>query len=279
MLQKIKKTVGFIKNKTTLKPQIGIILGTGLGGLTKEIDIKFSIPYKSIPNFPVSTVEGHKGQLIFGTLGGKNVVAMQGRFHYYEGYSMNEIIFPVRILKYMGIELLIVSNAGGGVNPEFSVGDIMFITDHINLIPNPLIGKNDKKLGPRFTDMNGAYDKKIISKAIKIARLHNIKYQIGVYAGITGPTFETPSEYKYLKIIGADSVGMSTTPEVIAARHLNLPCFAISVITNVNFEGKPVEVSHKEVIDTTSVIEPKMTLIIKELISSLNPKLLTSTAY
>lgn len=270
MLQKIKESVEFIKNKTTLKPQIGIILGSGLGGLTKEIDIKFSIPYKSIPNFPVSTVEGHKGQLIFGTLGGKNVVAMQGRFHYYEGYSMNEIIFPVRILKYLGIKLLIVSNAGGGINPEFSVGDIMFITDHINLIPNPLIGKNDKKLGPRFTDMNGAYDKKIISKAIKIARLHNIKYQTGVYAGITGPTFETPSEYKYLKIIGADAVGMSTTPEVIAARHMNLPCFAISVISNIASEDKPIEVSHKEVIDTTSVVEPEMTLIIKELIASFN---------
>ncbi|MCD4747256.1 MAG: purine-nucleoside phosphorylase [Bacteroidales bacterium] len=270
MLKKIEKTLEYIRNITKVKPEVGIILGTGLGGLTKEIDIKASIPYKSIPNFPISTVKGHKGHLIFGELGGKNVVAMHGRFHYYEGYKMEELTFPMRVMKFLGIELLILSNAAGGVNPDYEIGDIMIVKDHINLMSNnPLIGRNDLGLGPRFTDMSEAYDKKIISKASKIARHHNIKFQTGVYAAVTGPTFETPAEYKYIRTIGADAVGMSTVPEAIVARHMSLPCFAVSVICDLGVEGKIVEISHDEVIDAASVVEPKMTLIIKELIASL----------
>jgi purine-nucleoside phosphorylase len=271
MLKKIKQTTEFINNEVdNFKPQVGIILGTGLGGLVKEIKIKYTLSYKSIPNFPVSTVKGHQGKLIFGILGGKNVVAMQGRFHYYEGYSMQKLSFPIRVMKYLGIELLIVSNASGGVNSDFSIGDIMIIEDHINLMPtNPLIGENFYELGPRFPDMSEAYDKNIIEKAIKIANAHNFKYQKGVYAALTGPCFETPSEYSRIKNIGADAVGMSTVPEVITARHMNIPCFAISIITDLGIKGKIVQVSHKEVIEAASNAEPKITIIIKELIACL----------
>ena len=269
MLEKIKETTDFIKNKTNFVPEIGIILGSGLGGLSNEIETEYHLPYETIPNFPISTVEGHKGQLIFGNLGGKKVVAMHGRFHYYEGYSMEEITFPIRIMKMLGINMLFLSNASGGINPNFEVGDIMFITDHINLMPNPLIGKNEDKFGPRFPDMSDAYDSKIIKKATKIARHHNIKYQKGVYAAASGPTFETPAEYKFIRVIGADAVGMSTVPEVIVARHMGLTCFAVSVISDLGIEGKIVEISHKEVLDVASYVEPKMTLIIKELISTL----------
>ena len=269
MLEHIQETIKYINKQIDVKPEVGIILGTGLGGLVNEIEIIHSIPYESIPNFPVSTVEGHQGRLIFGLLGGKNVVAMQGRFHYYEGYTMSEVTFPVRVLKFLGIEALLLSNASGGVNPSFEVGDIMFITDHINLMPNPLIGTNIEELGPRFPDMSEAYDKHLMKEATKIARRHNIKYQQGVYAGVSGPTFETPAEYKYIHILGADAVGMSTIPEVIVARHMNLTCFAVSIISDLGIEGKIVEISHQEVIDSASVAEPKMTIIIKELIAAL----------
>jgi len=269
MLARIQKTVSYIIKQIDQKPEIGIILGTGLGGLVNEIDIKHTIPYESIPNFPVSTVVGHQGRLIFGILGGKNVVAMQGRFHYYEGYTMHEVTFPVRVMKSLGIKTLMVSNASGGVNPSFEVGDIMFITDHINLMPNPLIGKNIEELGPRFPDMSEVYDKNLIKEATKIARHHNIKYQKGIYAGVSGPTFETPAEYKYIHTLGADTVGMSTIPEVIVARHMNLTCFAVSVISDLGIEGKIVEISHQEVIDSASIAEPKMTIIIKELMATL----------
>ncbi|MCD4774303.1 MAG: purine-nucleoside phosphorylase [Bacteroidales bacterium] len=269
MLKKIKKSVNYIQAKAPLKPQIGIILGTGLGGLTKEINIKYSIPYTDIPNFPESTVEGHQGKLIFGTLSGKNVVAMQGRFHFYEGYNLDEVTFPIRVLKYLGIELLILSNASGGLNHDFEVGDIMIIADHINLVSNPLIGKNETAFGPRFVDMSEAYNKKIISKATKIARHNNIKYQTGIYACVSGPTYETPAEYKYIQLLGADAVGMSTVPEVIVARHMNLTCFAISVISDLGVPGKIIEITHNDVIDAASHVEPKMTLIIKELIESI----------
>ena len=269
MLKKIKETTEFIKNKTNFVPEIGIILGSGLGGLSKEIETEYHLPYETIPNFPLSTVEGHKGQLILGTLGGKKVVAMHGRFHYYEGYSMQEITFPIRVMKMLGINMLFLSNASGGINPSFEVGDIMFITDHVNLMPNPLIGKNEDEFGPRFPDMSDVYDSKIIRTATKIARHHNIKYQTGVYAATTGPTFETPAEYKFIRFIGADAVGMSTVPEVIVARHMGLTCFAVSVISDLGIEGKIVEISHKEVLDAASYVEPKMTLIIKELISTL----------
>jgi purine-nucleoside phosphorylase len=270
MLEKIKQTAAFITSKISEKPQLGIILGTGLGGLVNEIEIKHSLSYEEIPNFPVSTVEGHKGRLIFGVLGGKNVVAMQGRFHFYEGYTMQEVTFPVRVMKYIGVESMIVSNASGGVNPDFEVGDLMIINDQINLMPtNPLIGKNFNELGPRFPDMSETYDKSMIEKAAEIAKVNNIKVQFGTYASVTGPCFETPAEYRYMRAIGADAVGMSTVPEIIVARHMGLPCFAISIITDLGVTGKIVEVTHKDVIDVASIAEPKMTLIIKELIAAI----------
>lgn len=267
MLTKINETANFIQEKIDTTPEIGIILGTGLGGVVNHINIKHSIAYEEIPNFPVSTVEGHQGKLIFGELNGKNIVAMQGRFHFYEGYSMEEVTFPVRVMKLLGVKTLLVSNASGGVNPNFEVGDIMFITDHINLLPNPLIGKNITEFGPRFPDMSEAYDTKLIKEATKIARNHNLKFQKGVYAGVTGPTFETPAEYKYIYTLGADAVGMSTVPEVIVARHMGITCFAVSVISDLGIEGQIVEISHQEVIEAVRQVEPKMILLIKELIA------------
>ncbi len=270
MLTKILQSVDYLKTKIKQTPEIGIILGTGLGGLVEKIEREATIPYSEIPNFPISTVKGHSGNLIFGKLNGKNVVAMQGRFHYYEGYSAQEITFPVRVMKYLGIKVLFVSNASGGVNPEFEIGDIMIITDHINLIPNPLIGPNDDRLGPRFPDMSEAYDKKMIKTVEQIAETLNITIRKGVYCAVTGPTFETPAEYKHFRTIGADAVGMSTVPEVIVARHMNLPVFAVSIITDLGVPGKIVEVSHEEVVKAASKSESKMTLIIKELIGKLD---------
>jgi len=268
MLKKINETLAYIESKIAFKPEIGIILGTGLGGLVKEIDIKYTFPYESIPNFPVSTVDGHHGQLILGTMGGKRIVAMQGRFHYYEGYTMQEITFPVRVMKFLGIELLILSNASGGVNPDFGVGDIMLITDHINLMKdNPLIGKNEDEIGTRFPDMGNAYDSQLIETARKIASKNKIAIQQGVYAAVSGPTYETPAEYRYIRVIGADAVGMSTVPEVIAARHMGLKCFAMSVISDLGVPGKIVEITHKHVINAASAAEPLMTQIIKEMIT------------
>ena len=268
MLDKIKETAAFIKNKTSVKPTVGIILGTGLGGLVKEIKIIDSIPYEDIVNFPVSTVKGHSGRLILGELGGKQVVAMQGRFHFYEGYTMQQVTFPVRVMKFLGIERLFVSNASGGVNPDFEIGEIMIQDDHINLFPgNPLIGKNIEELGPRFPDMSEAYDKNMINLAKQIAAENNIRVATGCYAGLTGPTLETPSEYKYVRIIGADAVGMSTVPEVIVARHMDIPCFAVSIITDLGVPGKIQEVSAEDVIEVANQQEPKMTLIMRELIS------------
>ena len=268
MLEKIKESAAFIQSKTSIKPSIGIILGTGLGGLVKEINVIDTISYEDIPNFPVSTVESHSGKLIFGELGGKKVVAMQGRFHYYEGYSLQQVTFPVRVMKLLGIERLFVSNASGGVNPEFEVGEIMIQDDHINLFPgNPLIGKNIDELGPRFPDMSDPYDPSMISLAKQIASENNIKVSVGTYAGLTGPTLETPAEYRYVRNIGADAVGMSTVPEVIVARHMEIPCFAISIITDLGVPGKIQKVSVQDVIEVASRQEPKMTLIMRELIS------------
>lgn len=270
MLEKIKETGTYIQSKTGFNPVVGIILGTGLGGLVKEIEIEHSLGYETIPNFPVSTVEGHNGKLIFGKLGGKNVVAMQGRFHFYEGYSMKEVTFPVRVMKYLGVHTLLVSNASGGMNPDFNIGDLMILNDHINLFPdNPLIGRNYKELGPRFPDMSKTYDKELIKKAVEIAFEKGIKVQQGVYAGLTGPCFETPAEYKYIRTIGADAVGMSTVPEVIVARHGEMRCFAISIITDLGVEGKIVEVTHQDVIDVAAKAEVKMTEIMKELIKNI----------
>jgi purine-nucleoside phosphorylase len=270
MLAKLNETAGFLKAKIKDQPFAGIILGTGLGGLVKEIVPEMVIPYQEIPNFPVSTVEGHSGKLIFGKLGNKNVVAMQGRFHYYEGYTMQEVTFPVRVMKLLGIQYLFLSNASGGVNPHYEIGELMVLSDHINLFPsNPLIGKNMAELGPRFPDMSEPYDKKLIAKAVKIGNSHGIKLSTGVYVGLSGPTFETPAEYKYMRIIGGDTVGMSTIPEVIVARHMNIPCFAMSIITDLGVEGKIVEVTHEEVQEVAAKQEPKMTFVFKELINSL----------
>ncbi|MDG1148165.1 MAG: purine-nucleoside phosphorylase, partial [Crocinitomicaceae bacterium] len=227
------------------------------------------IPYEDIPHFPLSTVQSHSGKLIFGELGGKNVVAMQGRFHFYEGYTMKECTFPVRVMKFLGVERLFVSNASGGVNPDFEVGEIMIIDDHINLFPaHPLIGKNLDDLGPRFPDMMHTYDAKMIELAKNIAAKNNIRVATGTYAGLTGPTLETPAEYKYVRAIGADTVGMSTVPEVIVARHMDIPCFAISIITDLGVPGKIKETSLEDVIAVANQQEPKMTIIMKELISS-----------
>lgn len=270
MLTQIKESTAYIQSQTTIQPSIGIILGTGLGGLVKEIEIIDEISYENIPHFPVSTVESHSGKLIFGKIGGKHVVAMQGRFHYYEGYSLQQVTFPVRVMKMLGIEKLFVSNASGGVNPDFEVGEIMIMNDHINLFPgNPLIGKNIDDLGPRFPDMSDPYDQGLIDKACEIANQLQIKVSVGCYAGLTGPTLETPAEYRYVRAIGADAVGMSTVPEVIVARHMSIPCFAISIITDLGVPGKIKKVSVQDVIEVASRQEPKMTRIMKELISSL----------
>jgi purine-nucleoside phosphorylase len=269
MLQEIKESAEFLQKQTTYNPEVGIILGTGLGGLVNEIEIEHSISYEDIPNFPLSTVEGHSGRLIFGKLGGKQVVAMQGRFHYYEGYTMGKVTFPVRVMKLLGIKNLIASNASGGVNPDYEVGDLMILSDHINLIPNPLIGKNIAELGPRFPDMSDAYCPTLIAKAEAIAKANNIPVKKGVYIALTGPTLETPAEYKHMRIIGGDTVGMSTAPEVIVARHMNIPCFAMSVITDLGVPGKIKKVTHEEIQQVSEVAEPKLTLIIKELITNI----------
>ncbi len=270
MLEKIKQTSNYLKERSKCTPSIGIILGTGLSGLANEIDAEHTIPYEEIPNFPVSTVEGHSGELIFGKLGGKDVVAMKGRFHFYEGYNMSEVVFPVRVMKFLGISHLFVSNASGGVNPDFEVGEIMIIDDHINLFPtNPLIGKNYPELGPRFPDMSEPYDHKLIAKAEQVALDNAIRVKKGTYAGLTGPTLETPAEYQYVRNIGADAVGMSTVPEVIAARHMGIPCFGFSIVTDLGVPGKIIEMTHEIVQGVAAKAEPKMTLIIKELIKSI----------
>jgi len=269
MLEKINRSAQFILKETSSVPEVGIILGTGLGGLVREIEITHILEYQDIPNFPISTVEGHRGKLIFGNLSGKKVIAMQGRFHFYEGYNMQEVTFPVRVMKRLGIKTLIVSNASGGVNPDFEIGDLMIINDHINLIPNPLIGKNNPEFGPRFPDMSNAYDKKLIEKAEAIAKKNKIKVQKGVYTAVTGPTLETPSEYKYFRIIGSDAVGMSTVPEIIVAHQMEITCFAISIITDLGVPGKIVKVTQTDVLNVAEKSEPLMTLIIKELIAEL----------
>ena len=269
MLEKIKETAEFLKSKGIINPEAGIVLGTGLGGLTSKINIISEIDYHDIPSFPVSTVDGHAGKLIYGDFGGKKIVAMKGRFHFYEGYSTSQIAFPIRVMKYLGIKWLFLSNAAGGVNPGFRIGDIMIITDHINLLPNPLIGKNDDRIGTRFPDMSEAYDRSLIDRATEIAEKNNIRICKGVYIGTTGPTFETPAEYKYFRTIGADSVGMSTVTEVIVARHIGLPCFAVSIITDLGVEGKIEYTTHEIVQREAEKAENRMTIIMTELISSL----------
>lgn len=271
MYEKILETVDFLKSKTNgFEPEVGIVLGSGLGGLTDVIENQIAIPYSEIVNFPVSTVKGHKGKLIFGTLNGRKVVAMQGRFHYYEGYSTAEVTFPIRVFKFLGIRLLVLSNASGGINPNFNVSDIMFITDHINLLPNPLIGNNDERIGTRFPDMSEAYNKNLLALADKVADELNIYVQHGVYVGDTGPSYETPAEYKYYRAIGGDCVGMSTVPEVIVARHCGLPVFAVSVITDLGGMDVAEKVTHELVLNAANIAEPKMTAIIQEMFKRLD---------
>jgi purine-nucleoside phosphorylase len=269
MWEQVQETVSFIKERIDFTPEYGVILGSGLGSFTNDIKVSFTLPYSEIPNFPVSTVQGHKGALVFGTIGGKKVMAMQGRFHYYEGYSMKEVTFPVRVMKYLGVEKLIVSNASGGVNPDYKVGDIMIIKDHINLTPeHPLRGQNDERFGPRFVNMSHPYSVNMIAKAQEVAQDLNIDVKVGVYLGLQGPTFETLAEYRMVKIVGADCVGMSTVPEVIVARHMDLETFGISVITDMGDEESIVTISHDEVLEAARKAEPKVRNLIKELILS-----------
>ena len=268
MLNKINQTAAYLKTMVSYRPETGIILGTGLGHLADEITDKVEIPYEQIPHFPLSTVEGHSGKLIFGKLGGKEILAMQGRFHYYEGYDMKQVTFPVRVFKAMGVKTLFVSNAAGGMNPDFKVGDIMIITDHINLFPeHPLRGKNHEELGTRFPDMSEAYSPRLIAKANEIAERNGIKVQHGVYVGTSGLTFETPAEYRYFRRIGGDAVGMSTVPEVIVARHGEMEVFAISVITDLGVEGIVEKCSHEDVQKAANAAQPLMTRIMQELVT------------
>ena len=268
MLEQIKQTCEYIRSQTNgFAPELGVILGTGLGSLTDSIETAYALDYASIPGFPVSTVQGHKGRLIFGTLGGKRIVAMQGRFHYYEGYTMQQVTFPVRVMKLLGIKTLFVSNASGGINPTFRTGDLMVITDHINLLPNPLIGKNIDELGPRFPDMHNCYDKALIAQATRIAAEENIKLQYGVYVGGTGPTFETQAEYRYFKAIGGDAAGMSTVPEVIVARHMSIPVFGVSVITNCGLSDELGD--HEDVQRQGAKAAVRMTRLFIEMIRQL----------
>lgn len=267
MLEKIQETASFLKNKMHTHPETAIILGTGLGSLVHEITDSYEVSYTDIPNFPVSTVEGHSGKLIFGKLGNKDIVAMQGRFHYYEGYSMQEVTFPVRVLRELGIKTLFVSNAAGGTNPAFAIGDLMIITDHINFFPeHPLRGKNIS-YGPRFPDMSEPYSLELIAKAKEIAKEKGIKLQEGVYLGTQGPTYETMAEYRMFKIWGADAVGMSTVPEVIVANHCRIQVFGVSVITDIAPDDHLEKISHEEVQKAADEAQPRMTTIMRELIN------------
>ena len=269
-ISEIDAAANFLRAQFSQQPKVGIILGTGLGGLVNEINIEKSIDYKDIPNFPISTVEGHSGRMIIGTIGAVPVLAMQGRFHFYEGYPMDKVTMPVRVMKRAGINTLFVSNASGGLNPKYKVGTIMIIADHINHFgTNPLIGPNANEFGPRFPDMSETYSKRLIKKAHEIAKEQKIEVEEGVYVGTTGPTFETPAEYKMFRILGGDAVGMSTVPEVIIARHAGMEIFGISIITDSGVPGEIKEVSHEEVQQVAAAAEPKMTKIISELVKGL----------
>ncbi len=272
LYNQIQEAVQFLKKQVDFQPHYGIILGTGLGQLANDIEVVGTIEYKDIPHFPISTVESHKGQLVFGHLSSIPIVAMVGRFHYYEGYSMKEVTFPVRVLKFLGIRLLFISNAAGGTNPNYEAGDIVFVRDHINMQPeNPLRGENDERLGPRFPDMLSTYDRLLNAKAIELAQHHNIRVHEGVYLGLQGPNLETPAEYKYIHTVGGDLVGMSTIPEVLVARHMGLAVFVLSVVTNKCYPLDAIsETTLEEVIATAKSAEPKMTIIVKELLTYLN---------
>jgi len=267
----ITESVEYINRKSKVRPTIALILGTGLGGLAEDIEEKEIIPYKDIPNFPISTVQSHSGNLVLGKLGNKEVVAMQGRFHYYEGYSLQEITFPVRVMKKLGADTIIISNAAGGMNRFFKRGDLMLITDHINLFGNnPLIGPNDEELGPRFPDMSEAYNRQLIELALRVAAEEKIKLHQGIYVGLTGPTLETPAEYRFLIKIGADAVGMSTVPEVIVANHMGMKVLGISCITDLAVDGVIVKTSVEEILEAASKTEPIMTKLVKKVIEKID---------
>ncbi len=267
-MQLLKETTSYIQQHIgDFAPEFGVILGTGLGALVNDIEVKHTLAYSEIPNFPVSTVESHSGKLIFGNLADRPVVVMQGRFHYYEGYSMEQVVFPVRVMKLLGVKKVFVSNAAGGLNPGFNTSDLMVITDHINLQPsNPLLGKNLDELGPRFPDMSDVYDEEMVRQAMVIAEDAGFDIREGVYVSVPGPMLETPAEYKYLSIIGADAVGMSTVPEVIAARHMGMPVFAVSVITDMCTPDRIKKVVLSDILEAAAIAEPRMTHLIKELI-------------
>lgn len=269
-MKEIQEAAKFIKEKITTPPKIGLILGSGLGVLAEEIENAVKIPYEAIPQFPVSTVEGHAGQLVIGTLEGKEVVAMQGRFHYYEGYSLHKVTFPVRVMKEIGVNTLIVTNAAGGVNENYSPGNLMIIRDHINNTgTNPLIGPNDEELGVRFPDMSQAYSPQLRQLAKEVANRLNIKVHEGIYVGNTGPTYETPAEIRMFRYLGGDAVGMSTVPEVIVARHAELEVLGISCISNMAAGILDTPLSHEEVIETTEKVKEQFSRLVKEIISSM----------
>ncbi len=267
---KLVEASQFLQSYNTAGAKIGVVLGSGLGNFTQEINVEHQIPYEEIPHFPVSTVEGHHGKLIFGTIAGKPVIAMAGRFHYYEGYSPENVVFPIRVMKFLGVETVLISNAAGGVGEGMKVGDLMIITDHISFAtPNPLLGPNDTRLGPRFTDMSEPYRKELIQRAKEIANRLQIDLKEGVYFGVTGPTFETRAEYMLIRILGAHAVGMSTVQEVIAASHMGMAVFAMSVITDVGIREEDNVITHDEVLQAAKEAEPKFSAIIREMIASL----------
>jgi len=267
MLTAIKEATSYIRERIPESPDTAIILGTGLGKIVDHLEVEHVVDYESIPHFPVSTVEGHEGKLISGLLGEKRVLVMQGRFHYYEGYEMQEVIFPIRVMKFLGIKTLVVSNAAGGMNPDFEIGDIMVINDHICLMPNPLIGKHDPEFGARFPDMSQTYDPVLLQKARDLSKNLQIPIREGCYVGVTGPTLETPKEYHYMRVIGGDAVGMSTVPEAIAAHQLGIKIFAVSVITDLGVPGKIQKLTHHDVIKAAEKTAPKLTELIINLIT------------
>lgn len=268
MKARLQDAIAYIRTQSSVTPVAGIVLGSGLGNFTANMEIEVEIPYGDIPNFPVSTVEGHKGRMILGKLDGKPVVVMAGRFHFYEGYSVEEVVFPIRVLKMMGIQTLFISNAAGGVHPDFEVGDLMIINDHISFFtPNPLVGPNDPEMGPRFPDMSEPYNKELIAKAKAIGAELNIRLHEGVYTGVTGPTFETRAEYRLIQLVGGHAVGMSTVQEVITAVHMGLKVFAISVITDLGIREEDNVITHEEVLAAAKAAEPKLTALFRGLIA------------
>lgn len=269
MLEAIKETTSFIKQQINTAPETAIILGTGLGDIADEIEVQKVIPYEDIPNFPVSTVQGHAGDLFIGRYADKEVIALKGRFHFYEGYTMQEVTFPIRVLKFLGVKNLIISNAAGGMNPDFEIGDIMFINDHINLMPNPLIGKHIPEFGDRFPDMSEIYERDWIDLARKSAEKLNLRAHVGCYVGVTGPTLETQKEYEYFRIIGGDTVGMSTVPEAIVAHQMGMKLFAVSVVTDLGVPGRIIKISHEIVQEAAAKVTPKLVRIIHDLIDAI----------